>query len=230
VVTRFITNDGTTGGSLDRITRYYVQNGKTVPSAVSGGDTIYASSCSTAANYGGLASMGQALGRGMVLALSIWNDAAGNMNWLDSGAQGPCSASEGNPSNILANNPDTHVVFSNIRWGDIGSTFQLPGNGGSTTTTTTATKTTTTKATTTTNGGSSGATQTPWGQCGGDGYNGAKACPGGYNCEYVNQWYWQCMEYQSLYGRCGGEGWIGSHVCKWPATCQWKNQWYSQCL
>lgn len=239
VITRFITNDGTTGGSLDRITRYYVQNGKKVPSAVSGGDSIFASSCSTAGAYGGLAGMGQALGRGMVLALSIWNDAAGNMNWLDSGAQGPCSSDEGNPSNILANRPDTHVVFSNIRWGDIGSTVQIPGEGGGNpvststntkpaTTTKTATKTTTKTPTTTT--AQAGATQTPWGQCGGDGYSGPKACPPSYSCEYVNTWYWQCMANQSLYGRCGGEGWTGPRVCAAPYTCQYKNQWYSQCL
>ncbi|KAI4592937.1 hypothetical protein KJ359_010189 [Pestalotiopsis sp. 9143b] len=78
--------------TLTQITRLYIQNGK----QVSGG-TI--SSCND--GQGGLAGMGQALGRGMVLAMSIWNDAAQQMAWLDA---------------------DTHVVFSNIRWGDIGST------------------------------------------------------------------------------------------------------------
>lgn len=58
----------------------------------------------------------------MVLAMSIWNDAAQQMAWLDSGNNGPCTNGQGSPSNIQSQHPDTHVVFSNIRWGDIGST------------------------------------------------------------------------------------------------------------
>lgn len=54
--------------------------------------------------------------------MSIWNDAAQQMAWLDSGANGPCGGGQGSPSNIQSQHPDTHVVFSNIRWGDIGST------------------------------------------------------------------------------------------------------------
>lgn len=42
--------------------------------------------------------MGKALGRGMVLAMSIWNDPGQFMNWLDSGNAGPCNATEGNPA------------------------------------------------------------------------------------------------------------------------------------
>lgn len=44
------------------------------------------------------------------------------MNWMDSGDAGPCNATEGDPKLILANQPDTKVVFGNIRWGDIEST------------------------------------------------------------------------------------------------------------
>lgn len=47
---------------------------------------------------GGLAQIGKALGRGMVLAMSIWNDPGQFMNWLDSGNAGPCNATEGNPA------------------------------------------------------------------------------------------------------------------------------------
>lgn len=60
----------------------------------------------------------------VVLAMSIWNDAAQQMSWLDSGANGPCRSGEGTPANIQSQHPDTHVVFSNIRWGDIGSTTE----------------------------------------------------------------------------------------------------------
>ena len=55
--------------------------------------------------------------------MSIWNDdSAQQMSWLDQGNNGPCQKGEGAPANIKAKYPNTHVVFSNIRWGDIGST------------------------------------------------------------------------------------------------------------
>ncbi|KAI6089201.1 glycoside hydrolase family 7 protein [Hypoxylon rubiginosum] len=109
VVTGFVGS-----GSLTQITRTYIQNGK----QTNGG------SISSCGGPGGLPGMGQALGRGMVLAMSIWNDAAQQMGWLDSGNNGPCSLAESTPANIQAQHPDTHVTFSNIRWGDIGSTTQ----------------------------------------------------------------------------------------------------------
>lgn len=150
VITQFITNDGTTSGSLSKITRKYIQDGKMVASAMAGGDTITADACASAANFGGLVGMGSALGRGMVLTFAIWNDASGFMNWLDSGANGPCSATEGDPALIQKNHPDTHVKFSNIRWGDLGSTFSTAGGGDAPqpgpTTTAKPTLTTTTKA------------------------------------------------------------------------------------
>ncbi|KAJ4421560.1 Endoglucanase 7a [Gnomoniopsis sp. IMI 355080] len=128
VTTQFITDDNTTTGTLSEIKRIYHQNNMTVPSAVSGttGDSINSTWCdavdTSAAEFGSLTTMGEALGRGMVLAFSIWNDNSQYMNWLDSGSSGPCSATEGNPTLIEANSSDTHVVFSNIKWGDIGST------------------------------------------------------------------------------------------------------------
>lgn len=147
--------------------------------------------------------MGQALGRGMVLVFSIWNDAGGNMNWLDSGSNGPCSSTEGNPSNIISQHPGTHVVFSNIRWGDIGSTGKTsPGGGGGTTSKTSSTKTTshttttptTSRITTTTRTTTAtGAAQTHWGQCGGQGYNGPTVCASPYTCQTQNPYYSQCL-------------------------------------
>ncbi|KAI1089927.1 glycoside hydrolase family 7 protein [Rostrohypoxylon terebratum] len=111
VVTQF---QGSTS-SLTSINRIYIQNGKQTP-----GGTI--SACND--GQGGLTGMGQALGRGMVLAMSIWNDPTQQMSWLDSGANGPCTIAESTPANIQAQYPNTHVIFSNIRWGDIGSTTQ----------------------------------------------------------------------------------------------------------
>ncbi|KAK6846326.1 glycoside hydrolase family 7 protein [Apiospora arundinis] len=197
VITQFITNDGTTSGTLSQITRKYIQNGKMVASAVSGGDTLTADGCVAAspssAKFGGLPGMGKALGRGMVLTFAIWNDASQFMNWLDSGSNGPCSATEGDPALIQKNNPGTHVVFSNIRWGDIGSTFKDGGAApqpGTPTTSKQPTITTTTKASTTT---AAGPMQTQFGQCGGSGYTGPKTCVSPYTCKVSNEWYSQCL-------------------------------------
>ncbi|KAG2421381.1 endoglucanase EG-1 precursor [Aspergillus terreus] len=202
ITTQFITDDGTKTGTLKEIRRQYIQNGKIIANAKSsaGVDSITEPWCESvdgaAATYGGLKRMGEALGRGMVLIFSIWNDAGGFMNWLDSGSAGPCSSTEGNPSLIQSAHPDTHVVFSNIRWGDIGSTYTNPGGSGSsssstTTTTKTTSTTTTTKITTTTSAG--GATQTHWGQCGGQGWTGPTACASPYTCQKQNEWYSQCL-------------------------------------
>jgi cellulase len=54
--------------------------------------------------------------------MSIWNDASQAMNWLDEGNNGPCQSGQGTPSVIQSQHPNTNVIFSNIRWGDIGST------------------------------------------------------------------------------------------------------------
>ncbi|KAI9660445.1 MAG: endoglucanase 1 [Bathelium mastoideum] len=129
VITQFITNDGTTTGTLSEIRRIYQQNNRTVPSAVSGasGDSINGTWCaavdSSASEFGNLQTMGEALGSGMTLVFSIWNDNSQFMNWLDSGSAGPCSSTAGNPATIQAQDPSTHVIFSNIRWGDLNSTF-----------------------------------------------------------------------------------------------------------
>ncbi|KAL8382029.1 hypothetical protein RB595_006014 [Gaeumannomyces hyphopodioides] len=74
--------------------------------------------------------MGDALTRGMVLAMSIWWDEGGHMQWLDGAAQGagPCNATEGAPSNIRLVEPNPEVTFSNIKWGEIGSTFRGRGH------------------------------------------------------------------------------------------------------
>ncbi|KAK0382878.1 hypothetical protein NLU13_8794 [Sarocladium strictum] len=223
VITQFITDNGKTTGTLSQITRKYIQNGRVVASAIQGGDTITTQLCnqwdSSAATFGSLPAMGQALGRGMTLVFSIWNDNSQFMNWLDSGSNGPCSATEGDPSLIMKNAPNTHVTFSNIRWGDIGSTTSEGSTGGgsdtttkkttSTTTTSTTTQgitststksftTTTTKASssaipTTTTSKPSQPQQTHWGQCGGSGYTGPSACESPYSCKVQNAWYSQCL-------------------------------------
>jgi cellulase len=148
VVTQFITADNTSAGALSEIRRLYVQNGRVIPNAgvsvtssvasqfgaradEAGGaitqDFCTARNASSFLRLGGMAGMGEALGRGMVLVFSIWNSEGDFMNWLDSGTNGPCSNTSGDPRLIVAGDPDVQVTFSNIRWGDIGSTFNATG-------------------------------------------------------------------------------------------------------
>ncbi|KAF9895228.1 hypothetical protein FE257_000130 [Aspergillus nanangensis] len=132
VVTQFLTNNNSTSGALAEIRRIYVQDGNVIQNAAVqvDGETVdsitadYCADPSSAFNrLGGLEGMGEAIGRGMVLAMSIWNDAGQFMSWLDGGDAGPCNATEGDPALIEKLHPNTHVTFSNIRWGDLGSTF-----------------------------------------------------------------------------------------------------------
>merc|ERR1712061_296214 len=86
--------------------------------------------------------------KGMVLVMSLWDDHKTNMLWLDStdpvgssapgAARGSCSTDSGKPDDVESNAPDSSVTYSNIRFGEIGSTDgnapgPSPGNcpGGS---------------------------------------------------------------------------------------------------
>ena len=77
--------------------------------------------------------MGEALDRGMVLVISMWDDIAVNMNWLDSYmdncdkdkpgcTRGPCDPADGVPETLREKYPDSGYTVTNIRWGDFGST------------------------------------------------------------------------------------------------------------
>mmetsp|Transcript_25065 Transcript_25065/g.50389 ORF Transcript_25065/g.50389 Transcript_25065/m.50389 type:complete len:198 (-) Transcript_25065:237-830(-) len=64
--------------------------------------------------------------------MSIWDDHDVNMLWLDStyptdGSQkgshrGTCPITSGSPKDVEKNSADSHVTYSNIRFGEIGST------------------------------------------------------------------------------------------------------------
>jgi len=150
VVTQFVTTDGTDNGDLQEIRRVYVQNGRTIPNSkvnfpgIKQFDSVSDSFCSTLKNLfgdkndfaakGGIKKMGASLARGMVLVMSLWDDHAAHMLWLDSNypttvppsqpgiARGNCSTSSGVPSQVESQYPNSNVIFSNIRSGDIGST------------------------------------------------------------------------------------------------------------
>jgi cellulose 1,4-beta-cellobiosidase len=80
--------------------------------------------------------MGNAMSNGMVLVMSLWDDHAADMLWLDStyptdktsigGPRGTCATTSGKPDDVESQHPNSYVQFSDIKFGEIGSTY----NGG----------------------------------------------------------------------------------------------------
>jgi cellulose 1,4-beta-cellobiosidase len=147
VVTQFV------GSPFTSIRRFYVQNGRVIPNSNStipgvAGNAITDSFCAaqksafgdtnTFASKGGMATMSRAASAGMVLVMSIWDDHAANMLWLDAPyppnkaasapgvTRGTCAANSGAPTTVESQSPNAQVVFSNIKFGPIGSTFNAP--------------------------------------------------------------------------------------------------------
>ncbi|KAG3103316.1 putative 1,4-beta-D-glucan cellobiohydrolase B [Phytophthora cactorum] len=167
VVTRFITDDGTATGTLSEITRFYVQDGVSyeMPYATWSGiedmNSLTESQCSAAKTEfgdeddhkakGGLEQLGIAMKRGMVMTMSLWTDNAAYCLWLDSDypvtadvsdpgvARGTCATTTGVPDDVISEQPDATVVFSNIRLGDIGTTVDGISTDSSSTTSATTT-------------------------------------------------------------------------------------------
>jgi len=202
LVTQFITADGTDDGELVEIRRHYKQDGKRIDTpTVSMGSAISEAYCeaelaafggnTTFTTRGGMGSMSKANQAGMVLVLSVWDDPLSRMLWLDStqpanstkpgAARGPCSITSGKPS-VIEQNTNTQVTFSNIKFGDIGSTDAVfppqppappapppspPPPGG---------------------GCAKG-----YAQCGGQGYVGPTCCAAGFHCVKNGDFWSQCM-------------------------------------
>ncbi|KAH7135153.1 exoglucanase-like protein 1 precursor [Dendryphion nanum] len=150
VVTQFIGS----GSNLRELKRFYVQGGQvfanpepTIPGMT--GNSITQEWCNTQKEvfaekvypfneFGGMASMGRGMDLGMVLVMSLWDDHYANMLWLDSNypteedpakpgvARGECDTNSGKPSVVEKDNANAQVVFSNIKFGPIGSTFAQP--------------------------------------------------------------------------------------------------------
>lgn len=149
VVTQFITTDGTDNGDLSAIRRLWVQNGKVIQNSnvTVGGqkfDSLNDSFCNAQKQEfgdpniyekkGGNKVMGESMGRGMVLVMSLWDDHAAHMLWLDSDyptdkspstpgvARGTCPITSGNPPDVESKYPNAYVAYSNIKFGELGST------------------------------------------------------------------------------------------------------------
>merc|ERR1719384_1869646 len=150
VVTQFFTADGTDDGELSEMVRFYVQDGNVIqsPSSTILGpddtDRITDGFCQAKktlfgdvndyAEKGGSAAMGESLDRGHVMAISLWDDVAVNMLWLDSayplnkpatdpGVQrGDCPGGvESTPNYLRQTYPNGWVSFQNAFVGPIGS-------------------------------------------------------------------------------------------------------------
>jgi cellulose 1,4-beta-cellobiosidase len=216
VVTQFITDDGTSSGTLSEIKRFYVQNNVVYPQPnadVAGitGNVIDAAFCTAElsvfqettsfTNHGGLGAVSKALSAGMVLVMSLWDDYYANMLWLESDyptnetastpglARGTCSTSSGVPATIESQDSSAYVAYSDIKVGPIGSTFNSgsPGGGSSSSSSSTLPTSTTSSP----SGSSTGVAH--WGQCGGQGYTGSTTCASPYTCQEQNPYYSQCL-------------------------------------
>ncbi|KAG8743728.1 hypothetical protein FRC10_011510 [Ceratobasidium sp. 414] len=186
VVTQFITDTNTAAGKLVEIRRLSskTQNSKTNIPGMSPYDSITDNFCSAQktafndqnvyASKGRMTTIDKSFTNGVVLVMSIWDDHAANMLWLDSSylvdadpsapgiTRGTCATTSGKPTDVETNSPNASVTFSNIRFGGIGSTYSGTGTNPTATTTSAPGSTPTSP---------SGAVPR-YGQCGGNGYTG----------------------------------------------------------
>jgi len=160
VTTQFVTDSS---GHLKEMRRFYTQGGRVYPqpSVTLNGESFDSVSDSYCAaenaafpgsmfmQRGAMSNIENSLRRGQVLVMSIWNDAATNMLWLDgttgTGAgdlRGPCGTTDS------SSNGNSQVVFSNIKFGDIGTTTKVTKPAGPTKAPRTTVRPSTSKSTT----------------------------------------------------------------------------------
>lgn len=150
VVTQFLTDQA---GDLTEIRRKFVQNGKVFEHPKSKLDKLHDLQFDSVKDQmceevktafgdpndfktkGGLKQMGEALKDGMVLVMSLWDDGGAHMLWLDStyptnktqkgsgGPRGTCPVTSGDPATVERQFPHSSVTYSDIRVGDIDTTY-----------------------------------------------------------------------------------------------------------
>ncbi|KIJ34287.1 glycoside hydrolase family 7 protein, partial [Sphaerobolus stellatus SS14] len=150
VVTQFLTDNNSTTGTLSEIRCLYVQKGVVIQNSkdifpdIAAYDSITDQYCddqkslfgdtTSFQDKDGLKAIGGSMARGMVFVMSVWDDHNVNMLWLDSSYpidadatkpgidRSSCPTSPGASSEVETNAAFT-VTYSNIRYGDIGSSF-----------------------------------------------------------------------------------------------------------
>jgi cellulose 1,4-beta-cellobiosidase len=143
VVTQFI------GDPLTEIRRLYVQGGKVINNSKTANlaseyDSITDAFCDATKvasgdtndfkAKGAMSGFSTNLNTAQVLVLSLWDDHTANMLWLDStyptdssddtAKRGTCATSSGDPKQVESAQADSSVVFSDIKFGAINSTFK----------------------------------------------------------------------------------------------------------
>nr|BAF57392.1 putative glycosyl hydrolase family7 [uncultured symbiotic protist of Neotermes koshunensis] len=106
IVTQFIGS----GSSLTEVKRLYVQGGKVTEAAKS----LTADGCCN-----NIRNIGPSFARGHVVVFSLWD--SNGMSWMDGGNAGPCTSY--NIDNVEKSSPNLKVTWSNIKYGDIDSTY-----------------------------------------------------------------------------------------------------------
>jgi cellulose 1,4-beta-cellobiosidase len=248
IVTQWITSDGTDSGDLTEIRRLYVQDGKIIKNSAAsilpGSDSKDVSITDEYCDAqkaafgdpnqhkakGGLKAMGEALDRGMVLVLSLWDDSISRMLWLDSysgdaslpgNARGPCKDTSGSPDDVRGRHADASVKYYNLMYGEIDSTYTAPSSAKPAAAP--ARSTTTTPPPSVPDASSSvqvvadasaspiqqqQSTQTgptaAFSQCGGLTWTGPTTCPGQCKCVKNGDYYSQCTPPTGAW-QCGGE-------------------------
>jgi hypothetical protein len=125
VVTQFVG----AGSGLTEIKRLYVQGGKTIPNPTvnvynNGNFNSLTEAFCKAAGHGlsgwqSFAGMGASFQRGHVIVFSLWDSF--DMGWLSgSGEYGPCTSSDKNEAET---HTDAKVIWSNLKYGDIDTTY-----------------------------------------------------------------------------------------------------------
>jgi len=150
IVTQWITDDGTDDGELAEIRRLYVQDGKVIKNSVASAlpgkdkkdDSITEQYCDAQKKAfgdpnehkkkGGLKAMGEALDRGVVLVVSLWDDKLTRMRWLDSysgnkskpgKSRGPCKRSAGDVDRLRNEHGGDTVSYTNFMFGELDTTY-----------------------------------------------------------------------------------------------------------
>ncbi|KAJ7859220.1 cellulase CEL7A [Mycena olivaceomarginata] len=167
----------------------------------------------TFASKGGLATMSQASSAGMVLVMMTMppicsGDAQffvqflSKLNVLDrldapyppnkspsspGVTRGTCSASSGAPTDVESASANAQVIYSNIKFGSINSTFSATGGGSSGGGGGTSTTSTTPPSNT-------GSCAAQFAQCGGSPWSGPTCCVSPFTCKPISPpWYSQCL-------------------------------------
>lgn len=139
---------------------------------------------------GGFPQLTEAFAReSMVLVMSLWDDHEDQMLWLDSCdppdapesdpgvCRGTCPTSSGLPADVEKQHPDAKYVMSNIKFGDIGTTYTNDPVKAPTKQTTKPPQ----------------QCSPAYGQCGGQNWDGPDCCVDGSTCVVSNPYYSQCL-------------------------------------